>query len=312
MKHLISIDDLSRDDVELLLDRAASFSEVANREIKKVPALRGRTVLTLFYEASTRTRSSFELAAKRLSADIVSFSAGGSSVEKGESLKDTVLTLAAHSPDAIVVRAPWAGTPQLVSQWTDAAIINAGDGKREHPTQALLDLFTMRQQLGADLAGRSVWIVGDVAHSRVARSLIRILVLTGVHVTVCGPPTLIPPDIGTLGCDVTYDISGMAEADVVYTLRLQHERMTAAGLLPSLGEYAAMYQVNAARLSPNQVVMHPGPVNRGVEMSGEVVDSPQAVITMQVKAGVVVRMAVLYELLAGARSDVAAKERAAA
>ncbi|MEN0014252.1 MAG: aspartate carbamoyltransferase catalytic subunit [Solirubrobacteraceae bacterium] len=309
MKHLISIDELGRDDVELLLERAASFSEVANREIKKVPALRGRTVLTLFYEASTRTRSSFELAAKRLSADIVSFSAGGSSVEKGESLKDTVLTLAAHSPDAIVVRAPWAGTPQLVSQWTDAAIVNAGDGKREHPTQALLDLFTMRQQLGADLEGRSVWIVGDVAHSRVARSLIRILVLTGVHVTVCGPPTLIPKDIAALGCDVTFDMSGIHDADVVYTLRLQHERMTAAGLLPSLGEYAAQYQVNSARLSPNQVVMHPGPVNRGVEMSGEVVDSPQAVITMQVKAGVVVRMAVLYELLAGARSDVAAKER---
>ncbi|MDQ8043811.1 MAG: aspartate carbamoyltransferase catalytic subunit [Patulibacter sp.] len=309
MKHLISIDELGRDDVELLLERAASFSEVANREIKKVPALRGRTVLTLFYEASTRTRSSFELAAKRLSADIVSFSAGGSSVEKGESLKDTVLTLAAHSPDAIVVRAPWAGTPQLVSQWTDAAIVNAGDGKREHPTQALLDLFTMRQQLGADLEGRSVWIVGDVAHSRVARSLIRILVLTGVHVTVCGPPTLIPKDIAALGCDVTFDMSGIHDADVVYTLRLQHERMTAAGLLPSLGEYAAQYQVNSARLSPNQGVMHPGPVNRGVEMSGEVVDSPQAVITMQVKAGVVVRMAVLYELLAGARSDVAAKER---
>lgn len=311
MKHLISIDELSRDDVELVLERAASFSEVSDREIKKVPALRGRTILTLFYEASTRTRSSFELAAKRLSADVVSFSAGGSSVEKGESLKDTVLTLAAHSPDAIVVRAPWAGTPQLVSQWTDAAVINAGDGKREHPTQALLDLFTMRQQLGADLAGKSVWIVGDVAHSRVARSLIRILVLTGVKVTVCGPPTLIPPDISALGCDVTYDIAGLTDADVVYTLRLQHERMTAAGLLPSLGEYAARYQINAARLKPSQVVMHPGPVNRGVEMSGEVVDSPQAVITAQVKAGVVVRMAVLYELLAGARSDLAAKERAA-
>lgn len=299
MKHLHGIGGLSRDHVELILERAASFSDVSDREIKKVPALRGRTVLTLFYEASTRTRSSFELAAKRLSADVVSFSAGGSSVEKGESLKDTVLTLAAHSPDAIVVRAPWSGTPQLVSQWTDAAIINAGDGKHAHPTQALLDLFTMRQKLGSDLTGRSVWIVGDVAHSRVARSLIRILVLTGVKVTVCGPPTLIPPDIGALGCAVTYDIAGISEADVVYTLRLQHERMTAAGLLPSLAEYAARYQVRSDRLSPNQVVMHPGPVNRGVEMSGEVVDSPQAVITMQVKAGVVVRMAVLYELLAG-------------
>ncbi|MFT4035815.1 MAG: aspartate carbamoyltransferase catalytic subunit [Patulibacter sp.] len=314
MNHCISIADLTRDDIEQLLERAASFQGIADREIKKVPALRGRTVLTLFYEASTRTRSSFELAAKRLSADTVSFAASGSSVEKGESLKDTVLTLAAHSPDAIVVRAPWAGTPDLVSQWTDAAIINAGDGKREHPTQALLDLFTMRQQLGADLAGRSVWIVGDVAHSRVARSLIRALVLTGVHVTVCGPPTLIPRDIATLGCEVTFDISGISGADVVYTLRLQHERMTAAGLLPSLGEYAARYQVNRQRLSPHQVVMHPGPVNRGVEMSGEVVDSPQAVITMQVKAGVVVRMAVLYELLAGNRTTASttAAPRAAA
>jgi len=164
MKHLLSIDDLSRDDVELILARAGSFAEVTDREIKKVPALRGRTVLTLFYEASTRTRSSFELAAKRLSADTVSFSAGGSSVEKGESLKATVLTLAAHSPDAIVIRAPWAGTPQLVTEYTDAAIVNAGDGKREHPTQALLDLFTIRQKLGDDLAGRSVWIVGDVSH----------------------------------------------------------------------------------------------------------------------------------------------------
>ncbi len=308
MRHCISIADLSRDDVEQVLERAASFQGISEREIKKVPALRGRTVLTLFYEASTRTRSSFELAAKRLSADTVSFAASGSSVEKGESLKDTVLTLAAHSPDAIVVRAPWAGTPDLITQWTDAAIVNAGDGKREHPTQALLDLFTMRQQLGANLEGRSVWIVGDVAHSRVARSLIRILVLTGVHVTVCGPPTLIPADITALGCNVTYDISGIADADVVYTLRLQHERMTAAGLLPSLGEYAAQYQINAQRLSPNQVVMHPGPVNRGVEMSGEVVDSPQAVITMQVKAGVVVRMAVLYELLAGARTDASTQE----
>jgi len=233
-------------------------------------------------------------------------SAGGSSVEKGESLKDTVLTLAAHSPDAIVIRAPWAGTPEIVTEYTDASIVNAGDGKREHPTQALLDLFTMRQKLGDDLSGRSVWIVGDVSHSRVARSLIRALRLVDVDVTVCGPPTLIPPEIEALGCTVRYDLDGVRDADVVYTLRLQHERMTAAGLLPSLGEYASCYQINSARLSPNQVVMHPGPVNRGVELSGEMVDSPQAVITMQVKAGVVVRMAVLYELLAGSRTGVAA------
>ena len=301
MRHLLSVADLGREDIERILERAAAFAEVSDREIKKVPALRGRTVLNLFYEASTRTRSSFELAAKRLSADVVNFAASGSSVEKGESLKDTVLTLAAHSPDAIVIRSPFAGSAALVTQWTTAAIVNAGDGKHEHPTQALLDVYTLRQKLG-DLEGRSIWIVGDVTHSRVARSNILAFQTMGAHVTVCGPPTLIPRDIASLGCDVRYELSGLRDADVVYALRMQHERMDQA-FVPSLREYAAEYQINGRRLGPRQVLMHPGPVNRGVELSGEVVDSPQAVITMQVKAGVVVRMAVLYELLAGVRES---------
>jgi aspartate carbamoyltransferase catalytic subunit len=300
MRHLLSVEDLSRDDIERICDRAASFAEVAQREIKKVPALRGRTVLNLFYEASTRTRSSFELAAKRLSADVVNFAASGSSVEKGESLKDTVLTLSAHRPDAIVIRTPWAGAAELVSTWTPAAIVNAGDGKHEHPTQALLDVYTLRRRLGS-LEGRSIWIVGDVAHSRVARSNIVAFQTMGAHVTVCGPPTLLPRDIETMGCEVRYTLDELREADVVYALRMQHERMEDA-FIPTLREYAAVYQVDARRLGPRQVLMHPGPVNRGVELSGEVVDSPQSVILDQVAAGVVVRMAVLYEVLAGTRA----------
>ena len=299
MRHLLSIADLTRDDMERLLDRAAAFAEVSDRDIKKVPALRGRTVLNLFYEASTRTRSSFELAAKRLSADVVNFAASGSSVEKGESLKDTILTLSAHKPDAIVIRTPWAGAAELVSRWTTAAIVNAGDGKHEHPTQALLDVYTLTQRIGA-LDGASIWIVGDVAHSRVARSNILAFRKMGANVTVVGPPTLIPRGIEALGCEVRYTLDELPGADVVYALRMQRERMTEAWV-PSMREYAAWYQINGRRLGPRQVLMHPGPVNRGVELSGEVVDSPQAVITAQVEAGVVVRMAVLYELLSGAR-----------
>jgi aspartate carbamoyltransferase catalytic subunit len=303
MQHLLSIEDLDREAIERLCDRATSFAEVADREIKKVPALRGRTVLTLFYEASTRTRSSFELAAKRLSADVVSFAASGSSVEKGESLKDTVLTLNAHKPDAIVVRTPWAGAAELVSRWTPAAVVNAGDGKHEHPTQALLDVHTLRRRFGG-LDGLGVWIVGDVLHSRVARSNILAFRTMGAHVTVAGPPTLIPRGIEALGCDVRFSLDELGDADVVYALRMQNERMDQA-FVPTLREYAAEFQVNGRRLRPRQVLMHPGPVNRGVELSGEVVDSPQSVITAQVEAGVVVRMAVLFEVLAGARSAAA-------
>jgi aspartate carbamoyltransferase catalytic subunit len=299
MNHLLSIEDLDRAAIERIVTQAERFSEVSDREIKKVPALRGRMVLNLFYEASTRTRSSFELAAKRLSADVVNFAASGSSVEKGESLKDTVLTLSAHKPDAIVLRTPWAGASELVSKWCSAAIVNAGDGKHEHPTQALLDVYTLRRTLG-EIDGASIWIVGDVAHSRVARSNIIAFQRMGARVTVAGPPTLIPRGIEALGCEVRYTLDQLESADVVYALRMQRERMSETWV-PSLREYAAWYQINGRRLAPHQILMHPGPVNRGVELSGEVVDSPQAVITAQVEAGVVVRMAVLYELLAGAR-----------
>jgi aspartate carbamoyltransferase catalytic subunit len=300
VNHLLSVEELDRAAIERIVTRAERFAEVADREIKKVPTLRGRMVLNLFYESSTRTRSSFELAAKRLSADVVNFSAGGSSVEKGESLKDTVLTLSAHKPDVIVIRTPWVGAAELVSRWCSAAIVNAGDGKHEHPTQALLDVYTLRRRIGS-LDGLSIWIVGDVAHSRVARSNILALQKMGAKVTLAGPPTLIPRQIEALGCEVRYTLDEISGADVVYALRMQRERMTEAWV-PSLREYAAWYQVNGRRLRPRQLLMHPGPVNRGVELSGEVVDSPQSLISAQVEAGVVVRMAVLYELLSGAHS----------
>jgi aspartate carbamoyltransferase catalytic subunit len=296
VKHLISIEDLNRAAIERILDRAESFAEIAGREIKKVPVLRGRTIVNLFYEASTRTSSSFELAAKRLSADVVSIRSTGSSVDKGESLKDTVQTLSAYDPAAIVIRSPYAGAAQLVAGWTDAAVINAGDGKHEHPTQALLDAFTLRRALGK-LDGAAIWIVGDVLHSRVARSNILALTRMGASVTVCGPPTLIPRGIEALGCATTPTLDGMERADVVYVLRMQQERMRES-FVPSLREYAQRYQISAARLRPGQLLMHPGPVNRGVELSADAIDSPQALIGAQVKAGVAVRMAVLYELLA--------------
>jgi aspartate carbamoyltransferase catalytic subunit len=298
LRHLISIDDLDRPGIERILDRAESFAEVSGREIKKVPALRGRTVVNLFYEASTRTSSSFELAAKRLSADVVSIRSVGSSVDKGESLKDTVQTLSAYDPAAIVIRSPYAGAAQLVAGWTPAAVINAGDGKHEHPTQALLDVFTLRRRLGS-LDAANIWIVGDVMHSRVARSNILAFTRMGAQVTICGPPTLIPRDIEALGCRATPSLDRVAEAEVIYVLRMQHERMSES-FVPSLREYAQRYQINESRLQPGQLVMHPGPVNRGVELSAATIDSPQALIGEQVKAGVAVRMAVLYELLAGA------------
>jgi aspartate carbamoyltransferase catalytic subunit len=300
-RHLISIDDLDRAGIERILDRAESFAEVAGREIKKVPALRGRTIVNLFYEASTRTSSSFELAAKRLSADVVSVRSSGSSVDKGESLKDTVQTLSAYDPAAIVIRSPHVGAAQLVAQWTPASVVNAGDGKHEHPTQALLDVFTLRRKLGS-LDGANIWIVGDVLHSRVARSDILAFTRMGARVTVCGPPTLLPRGIEALGCAATPHIEGLTEADVVYVLRMQRERMHEA-FVPSLREYAIRYQVNARRLRPGQLLMHPGPVNRGVELSADAIDSPDALIGDQVKAGVAVRMAVLFELLVGAPSS---------
>jgi aspartate carbamoyltransferase catalytic subunit len=297
-RHLISIDDLDRAGIERILDLARSFAEVSGREIKKVPALKGRTIVNLFYEASTRTSSSFELAAKRLSADVVNIRSAGSSVDKGESLKDTVQTLSAYDPAAIVIRSPWAGAAQQITGWTEAAVVNAGDGKHEHPTQALLDVFTLTQALGS-LEGLNIWIVGDVMHSRVARSDILAFQRMGATVTVCGPPTLIPRQIEALGCGSQDTLKNLHEADVVYVLRMQHERMHDS-YVPTLREYAQRYQVNLPRLREGQLVMHPGPVNRGVELSGDTIDSERALIGAQVKSGVAVRMAVLYELLVGA------------
>jgi len=310
MKHLLSVEDLDRAAIERILDRAESFAEVSDREIKKVPALRGRTVVNLFYEASTRTSSSFELAAKRLSADVVSMRAAGSSVDKGESLKDTVVTLSAYEPAAIVIRSPHAGAAQLVAGWTPAAVVNAGDGKHEHPTQALLDVYTLRRRVGA-LDGLRVWIVGDVLHSRVARSGIIALRRMGAEVTVAGPPTLIPRGIEeAFGCAVEPSLARLGEADVVYALRMQRERMLDADV-PSLREYARCYGISMDRLRDGQLVMHPGPVNRGLDLAPDVIDSDRALIADQVRAGVVVRMAVLYELLAGSAAPAASEAVAA-
>jgi aspartate carbamoyltransferase catalytic subunit len=293
-RHLISIRDLDRDDVERLLATAQSLEASLERELKKLPTLRGRTVVTLFYESSTRTSASFELAAKRLSADTMSIKAAGSSVDKGESLKDTAITLAAYDPDVIVIRHPHIGAPQLVARVTEARVVNAGDGKHQHPTQALLDLYTMQRALGR-LEGLHVAIVGDVLHSRVARSLIQALDLVGARATLVGPPTLIPRGIA---CESSTDIGRIKHADVVYVLRMQRERMLkGANYVPSLREYTERWGVTPERLRPGQVVMHPGPMNRGVEIDPLVADAADALIQEQVRSGLVVRMAVLYDLL---------------
>jgi aspartate carbamoyltransferase catalytic subunit len=305
MRHLLSIEDLERADIDRIMERAASFAEVGRRDIKKVPTLRGRTIVSLFYESSTRTSSSFELAAKRLSADVVSVKSSGSSVDKGESLKDTIATLSAYAPEAIIIRHPHAGAAKLVSGWTEAAVVNAGDGKHEHPSQALLDTYTLLTTLGAadgrprrDLDGKRIWIVGDVLHSRVARSCAMCFRKLGAEVTVCGPPTLIPRGIAeALGVRVSYSLDELGDADVVYALRMQRERMTDS-FVPSIREYATNYQINSRRMAPRQLLMHPGPVNRGIELSPEVIDGPASLITAQVESGLVVRMAILYELLA--------------
>jgi aspartate carbamoyltransferase catalytic subunit len=297
MRDLLSIEGLERADIERICARAESFAAIGQREIKKVPTLRGRTIVSLFYESSTRTSSSFELAAKRLSADVVSVKAQGSSVDKGESLKDTIATLTAYDPEAIVIRSPLVGAAKLVAGWTEAAVINAGDGKHEHPSQALLDVYTLLEELGS-LDGKRIWIVGDVAHSRVARSCVRAFGLMGAEVTVAGPPTLIPRGFESLGCRVSYTLEGIGEADVIYALRMQRERMRES-FVPSLREYAIGYQISPRRLSPRQLLMHPGPVNRGIELAPEVIDGPGSLITAQVRNGLLVRMAILYEVLAG-------------
>jgi aspartate carbamoyltransferase catalytic subunit len=296
-RHLLSVRDLTREDVERILATARSLAPSLDREVKKLPTLRGRTVVHLFFESSTRTLASFELAAKRLSADTMSLRAAGSSVDKGESLKDTALTLAAYDPDVIVVRHPSIGAPHLVARFTDAHVVNAGDGKHQHPTQALLDLYAMQAALGR-LEGIHVAIVGDVLHSRVARSLVQALGLVGARATLIAPPTLLPRGIEALGCEVSTDIADAAVADVVYVLRMQRERMAAGeAYLPSLREYTALYGITPERVRPGQVVMHPGPMNRGVEIDPRVADSAAALVSHQVRAGLVVRMAVLYDLL---------------
>jgi aspartate carbamoyltransferase catalytic subunit len=307
MRHLLTIEQLSREEIEAILDRAESFAEVGRRDIKKVPTLRGRTIVSLFYESSTRTSSSFELAAKRLSADLVSIKAAGSSVDKGESLKDTVATLSAYDPAAIVIRHPYAGAAQLVAGWTEAAVVNAGDGKHEHPSQALLDVFTLRRRIGS-LEGRRIWIVGDVLHSRVARSNLIAFQRMGAEVTLCGPPTLIPRGIEETGCAVAHSLDAVGEADVIYALRMQNERMSGA-FVPSIREYASCFQIDSRRLGPRQLLMHPGPVNRGVELSGEVIDCEQSLIAEQVSSGLVVRMAILFEILSGGERPEAISER---
>ncbi len=305
-RHLLAVGDLTASDVERILDTARALSRSLDREVKKLPTLRGRLVLNLFYESSTRTLASFELAAKRLSADTMTLRAAGSSVDKGESLRDTAQTLAEYEPDVIVVRHPHIGAPNLVASATRAHVVNAGDGKHQHPTQALLDLFTIREALGR-LDGVSVAIVGDVLHSRVARSLVEALLLVGAEPVLVGPPTLIPRGIEELGCSVVHRIEEIADADVVYVLRMQSERMQAgAAFVPSLREYTALYGITPERVRPGQVVMHPGPMNRGIEIDPRVADSGASLVTTQVRSGLVVRMAILYDLLTAPGVGVAA------
>jgi aspartate carbamoyltransferase catalytic subunit len=296
-RHLLSIADLSRDDVDRLLATARSFARSLEREMKKLPTLRGRTVVNLFYESSTRTSSSFELAAKRLSADTMSIKASGSSVDKGESLKDTAVTLGAYDPDVIVIRHPQIGAAQFVAGLTEAHVVNAGDGKHQHPTQALLDLYTLQEEFGR-LEGLHVAIVGDVLHSRVARSLTQALALVEARVTLVAPPPLLPRGIEAMGCETSTEIEAIGAADVVYVLRMQRERMQeGANYVPSLREYTARWGVTPERLRPGQKIMHPGPMNRGVEIDPLVADAADALIETQVRAGLVTRMAVLYDLL---------------
>jgi aspartate carbamoyltransferase catalytic subunit len=299
MKHLLSIEDLGGDGITALLDLTDRFVEVSERRIPKVPALLGKTVVSLFYEDSTRTRLSFETAAKRLSADTMNFSVGTSSVNKGESLRDTVETIEAMGVDAIVIRHGSAGVPWQITGWVDCSVINAGDGGHEHPTQALLDAYTIRQHCGS-LRGRHIAIVGDIKHSRVARSDILAFAALGAEVTLVAPQTLLPARLDGWPVKVSHDLDAvLPSADVVYLLRMQRERMHEM-LIPSLREYTMCYGMTlerAARLPKNALIMHPGPMNRGVEISAEVAGLVNAVIIDQVKNGVAVRMAVLFLLL---------------
>ena len=304
-RHLISAGDLSQEDALLILDTAEELAQLADRPIRKLPTLRGRTVVNLFYEDSTRTRISFEAAAKRLSADVITFSAKGSSVAKGESLKDTALTLEAMGADAVVVRHSASGAPHRLASWLKGSVVNAGDGAHEHPTQALLDAFTMRRRLGR-LEGLRVAIVGDVLHSRVARSNVRLLRTLGADVTLVAPPTLLPVAVGGWPCEVGYDLdAALPKADVVMMLRVQQERMNAA-YFPTVREYSRRYGLDSRRMAmlpEHAIVMHPGPMNRGVEIAADVADSVRSTIVEQVTNGVSVRMAVLYLLLGGSEAQ---------
>jgi aspartate carbamoyltransferase catalytic subunit len=304
-RHLLSAADLSRDDALLILDTAEELAQLADRPIRKLPTLRGRTVVNLFYEDSTRTRISFEAAAKRLSADVITFSAKGSSVAKGESLKDTALTLEAMGADAVVVRHSASGAPHRLAGWLRGSVVNAGDGSHEHPTQALLDAFTMRRRLGR-LEGLQVVIVGDVLHSRVARSNVRLLGTLGAEVTLVAPPTLLPVAVADWPCEVGYDLdAALPKADVVMMLRVQQERMNAA-YFPTVREYSRRYGLDSGRMATlpeHAIVMHPGPMNRGVEIAADVADSARSTIVEQVTNGVSVRMAVLYLLLGGSEAQ---------
>ena len=295
-KDLLGLEDLSKEEIELILTTAESFYEISLRPIKKVPTLRGRTVVNFFVESSTRTRTSFELAAKRLSADIVNIQASASSLTKGESLKDTIRNIEALKTDILVMRHPCAGAPHMLARSVNSAVINAGDGSHEHPTQALLDLFTVNKKKGK-IAGLKVTIIGDIAHSRVARSNIWGFTKLGAKVTVCGPPTLIPQEIEVLGAVVTYDIKeAIKGADVLMLLRLQTERQKER-FLPSIREYAINFGIDSEKLEDAKkdiLIMHPGPINRGVELSDEVADGASSVILDQVTNGLAVRMAVFY------------------
>ncbi|HVE99069.1 MAG TPA: aspartate carbamoyltransferase catalytic subunit [Mycobacteriales bacterium] len=304
-RHLLSAADLDREQALLVLDTAETLSEIAKRPIKKLPTLRGRTVVNLFYEDSTRTRTSFEVAAKRLSADVINFSAKGSSVSKGESLKDTAWTLEAMGADAVVIRHSASGAPHRLAGWIKGSVINAGDGTHEHPTQALLDAYTMRQRLGR-LEGLRVTIVGDIIHSRVARSNVWLLSTLGAETTLVAPPTLLPMGVETWPTTVSYDLdSALPKSDVVMMLRVQRERMGAA-YFPSSREYSRRYGLDADRMATlpdDAIVMHPGPMNRGVEIAAEVADSVRSTIVDQVTNGVSVRMALLYLMLGGPDGD---------
>lgn len=306
-KHLIDIDEYSVEEITEILDTARSFKEVNDRTIKKLPTLRGRTVINLFLEPSTRTRTSFEIAGKRMSADVINFSASSSSTKKGETLADTGETLNAMNADLIVVRSKQEGAPRLLARHVDAHIVNGGDGKHQHPTQALLDAFTIRERFGR-LEGLRIGIVGDIAHSRVVGSLVPLLVKMGAKPIVIGPATLMPSEPGWWGCEWSYTLDDvLPELDVVYMLRIQMERLDGAPL-PSLREYTMLYGIDTARLAamkPEAIIMHPGPINRGVELSAEAADSERAVILDQVNAGVAVRMSVMYLLLGGDNSGLA-------